>query len=890
MIENAEFIKKIWDSEDFQNIYKKLFLISAAKAINFDEICVKNNKINDLFDSCEVEHKPLIEELDTKELNYLISVAPIFSNIEDKEIQEATLRIAQYAVLYGSNSQKQAGYMILDMLVNKPSIDLARQEKLISEEDVYNLPLSFNLGRLNREEYYNIEIDKNDNFYATKFQRMFWDEISGDNNLLSLSAPTSSGKSFVVIKWLKQKLELQHVSLSRNIAIIVPTRALINQFESDFKKELFNYNKITEIITVPFTRELETNKTKKIYIFTQERMSIFLSNSPQIIFDAVFVDEAHKISDGTRGILLQNTVELLIKKNNKTKVIFASPFTRNPEKVFMGVKPIKTQSSVVNQNIFYVTQLPDDKKKWSVKVLYNYKKEELGHICFDKELNTIKTKMANIVYKIGNETYGNLIYADDGSKAETYAEELYQLIPDNEICEDEDINNLINLCKDVVHKKFILIKFLKKRIAFHYGSMPHILRLEIERLYKKKSIKYLFCTSTLLEGVNLACKNIFMRDPKKGDNNMEAADVFNLSGRAGRLKKEFFGNIFFVDWDKAPTKSKEQEVSRATENLLRNNFEEILEAYDLGTLNQAQKSDKDVLSMSGYLFSKYLNTRDISKCKEVSNACTKEQIEELNEALNKYSNQIKLPQEMLRKHPTMYHYSMQLLLNRFNEKYKKNAEEAIKEIIPLMPDENDYKKVYQSLIETLLRINKFFKTDFGSVKAVKYAALISSKWMFGYQISRLISERVKYLKESKTSKKEHFNTTVRKVFKDVEQIARYQVPRFLSCYIDTLNYFFKTIQKEELSNKGKNIGLYLEFGVSEKTQVSMILLGLSRATIASIANVKINGKSILPKGMNEQKSLDWLKANLPFLASNLNKQVSKIQIEEINDVLSNYSH
>lgn len=59
-----------------------------------------------------------------------------------------------------------------------------------------------------------------------------------------------------------------------------------------------------------------------------------------------------------------------------------------------------------------------------------------------------------------------MIYADDGSKAETYAEELYQLIPDNEICEDEDINNLINLCKDVVHKKFILIKFLKKGSLF----------------------------------------------------------------------------------------------------------------------------------------------------------------------------------------------------------------------------------------------------------------------------------------------------------------------------------------------------------------------------------------------------------------------------------------
>ena len=554
----------------------------------------------------------------------------------------------------------------------------------------------------------------------------------------------------------------------------------------------------------------------------------------------------------------------------------------------MGAKPIKTQSSVVNQNIFYITQQQDDRKKWSVKVLYNYQKEVLGYISFDKRLSTIKAKMANIVYKIGNETYGNLIYADDGSKAEAYAEELYQLIPDNEICEDEDIDNLIDLCKEVVHKKFILIKFLKKRIAFHYGSMPHILRLEIEKLYKKKSIKYLFCTSTLLEGVNLACKNIFMRDPQKGDDDMDTADVFNLSGRAGRLKKEFFGNIFFVDWEKAPISSKEMEVSRATEILLKNKFAELLETYDLRILNHKPKSSKDILSMSGYLFSKYISTRDISKCKEVANACTKEQIEKLNEALSNYSNQIMLPQEMLNKHPTMYHYSMQLLLNRFNEKYKKSAEKTIKEIVPLMPDENSYDNVYKSLIQTLLRIDKFFQTDFGSVKAVRYAALISSKWMFGYQISRLISDRVKYLKENK--QKENFNTTVRKVFKDVEQIARYQVPRFLSCYVDTLNYFFKTIQKEELSNKGKNIGLYLEFGVSEKTQVSMILLGLSRATIASIANIKINGKSILPKGMDEQKSLDWLKANLHFLASNLNKKVSKIQIEEIKDVLSNYSH
>lgn len=59
----------------------------------------------------------------------------------------------------------------------------------------------------------------------------------------------------------------------------------------------------------------------------------------------------------------------------------------------------------------------------------------------------------------------------------------------------------------------------------------------------KKSIDYLFCTSTLLEGVNLPAKNIFILSNAIGSTKFNSIDFWNLAGRAGRLTKELSGNI-----------------------------------------------------------------------------------------------------------------------------------------------------------------------------------------------------------------------------------------------------------------------------------------------------------------------------------------------------------
>ena len=57
--------------------------------------------------------------------------------------------------------------------------------------------------------------------------------------------------------------------------------------------------------------------------------------------------------------------------------------------------------------------------------------------------------------------------------------------------------------------------------------------------------------STLLQGVNLPAKNIFIFAPEKGHlKPLQSTDFWNLAGRAGRLLREFCGNIFLIDYSK----------------------------------------------------------------------------------------------------------------------------------------------------------------------------------------------------------------------------------------------------------------------------------------------------------------------------------------------------
>ncbi len=854
---------EICNKEYFKKNYDKLFILSASK---------------------QLEKIPNIRFLysDEPDFKYLLEIANIFAQSKNEHFHNIAQRIAQYIIEFIDNSIfKQAAYIILELLINKQAIKLAQKNKKLSDKIYYQQPLKFTLENLNRDINYSITVAENDTIECNKFQKEFWDGVETSSNIVSISAPTSTGKSYIVMKWLKYHLELDS-SNEVNVGIIVPTRALINQFEIDLKNEFESYKHSVNIISMPFVKSPVISKSKTIYIFTQERMNIFLSRNKTQKIKALFVDEAHKVGDNERGVLLQNVVDEILRRDNSSKVVFAGPFLKNPEDVYLNSAKIKSTLQTVDRNYFHITRRKSDlrhcPKKLAIELELDNQKIRIAKVNLNDNMPNSKPKILGCwAYNIGKNDYGNLIYADGGAQAECIADYIYEL-ESNTYVDNREINELIELCKTIVHPDFLLIKLLKKRIAFHYGSMPQIIRQKIEELFNKKILKYIICTSTLLEGVNLSCKNIFVKEPKKGRNvPMSGADLFNLLGRAGRLGKEFCGNIYFVDWETAPIDKEEQIVERTTHRIISQNFNDIITSFksDLIVNNEQDNIEATV----GYIFQEFLRSNDISKCLEIKNLCSEVQIKELNDALKEYSDKIQLPQNILENHPTTYHFSMQKLFNRFCEKYAESPEKIF-EIIPDLSEEN----MYQNLISILSRMQRYFNT--GLFEPV-YPALITTSWLRFKNLPTIIQRRIKYLEDK--GKTETFNTTVRTIFNDIDLYARYKVPKLLSCYVDVMNFFFEQKGIEISKEQTKDIAMFLEYGINKKTQASMIILGLSRSTIFEIEKITNKEGDLLLNNENysEQEALSWLIENIKYMEERT--KLPQLLLNEIHEVINAYT-
>jgi len=324
-------------------------------------------------------------------------------------------------------------------------------------------------------------------------------------NSVILSAPTSFGKSLLIE-------ELISTRKYRNIVIIQPTLALLDET----RKKLNNYREIYNIIVS--TSQLPTNTTGNIFLFTGERV-VEYQNFPKI--DFFVIDEFYKLSptrDDDRSITLNQAFHKLLKQTNKFyllgPVIKSIPISFQ-EKLNVGIR-YTNFSTVAVDEIPVIT-----KQKTS--------KEERQNILF-KLLSTL------------NEP--TLIYCSAPEKATTIASEFAETLKANK--DYKSLNSdLIEWIDENVHAKWSLINCLNKGVSFHNGVLPRHLGSSIVDAFNSGAIKYLFCTATLIEGVNTTAKNIVLFDNTKGNRiPIDFFDYKNIAGRSGRMKIHYTGNIY----------------------------------------------------------------------------------------------------------------------------------------------------------------------------------------------------------------------------------------------------------------------------------------------------------------------------------------------------------
>lgn len=808
------------------------------------------------------------------------------SEIADE--QRIALRIADTCLKLPSTSaeERAAAAVILDTMANRRSVTLAENRGLITHGFEKELPIPLRADFLKRSSQDRIYSSDDQQHPANRFQVDFWNALNS-NQWISASAPTSAGKSFLLRLWVAEVFRKNKAAL---VAFIVPTRALIQEFSDGFSQDVTNgILKNVTLHSLPIEEEFAAD-IGHLFVFTQERLHILLSRRRDLAFTLLVVDEAQKVGDGCRGILLEQVIAECMRRSSETQIVFASPFVENPAYLNRGASEnqrthsVEREVTTVTQNLIFASQKRGAPDIWNVSFVTGEKEIAVGSVKLPFGATSSAKRLSTVAFALRSPSGGNLVYANGAMDAEKFAQHLSEGFRDQGIASLEyepRIAELIKLVQKTIHKSYLLVHTLKHGVAFHYGNMPLLIRTEIEALFRENVLHFLVCTATLIEGINLPCKVIFMRGPTKGRGNpMEPVDFWNLAGRAGRWGTEFHGTIVCIDpnsknvWKEPPPRKRiRQRILAATEQTL-NSADALLAYIASGYRVDGGLDFAEYDYTLTFLFHSLLRGDDLSGLPSAKEVPTKTR-EQLQAVLKAELETLPLPSDLIFRHPGILPHALATLLAEFQ---KMSAEELVK-LSPVLPESDDAVARYETIfgfIDSHLRSNWGNPADVEG-KRLRQLAITAVDWMRGKPLAILISKRERV--NERRAKPEKLSRVIVDVMNDVEEYARFKIPKYLRAFLDVLYFHTRQAGMSDVIRELPNLELWLELGVSVRTQLSLMELGMSRTGAIEVFELMVN------HDMNKAETLAWLQSSDPAVLINLPQLVK----QEIIRVLTRFA-
>lgn len=793
-----------------------------------------------------LEEFPNIENRDDEaqapDWNFLLFNASALTGSSSERAQKTVLRIATSCLQDpdATPGHKVAAAAILERVGNHRSVELAVDRDHVHPNALRRLPPLLQLEAIRARLSLTLPLSTGQNLSVNAFQDEFW-TVASRNDWISVSAPTSAGKSRIVREWFLERLR----DVTRFTGVYVaPTRALVEEVAAEFRASVPDG---TAVVVMPWDPDLE-RYPRRVIVVTQERLHLIQQAHHPFEIDLMFVDEAQGLGSANRGVLLRQVLDRSVADNEAVQMIFASPLSSNPELLLSGhpdgarAESLLSEAVTVNQNLLRVESVYRKPLERSVTLIHEGEPVALGTFTLGQRATRVPMRLAFVARAMGGTDGGNVVYVNDAHSAETVAQNIADLMPDLE--SDQEILDLLELIQNAVHPRYGLVDVLKRGVAFHYGNMPMMIRSEIERLFGLGKIQYLVCTSTLLEGVNLPCRNIFMRNPQKGRGKpLSEADFWNLAGRAGRWGKEFQGNVVCVDtdddelWPNLPLSRRRGELKLATERGLRD-VTPLLDYVRSGFAVTDQNNPSEALF--SYLAARKVSGQSLSRhFDQVSSAADRD---ELVAAIDRETLEVEYPADLIPRHSGIAPAAMSRLL----ESFRQDALPPSDYSLPLPEDQN----ARDDMQAALVRIGETMTTAFGRSTANPMddrrkwqLANLLVNWMNGMQLRFLIDQRAR--------RRDSLAGAIREVMADIETVARFLAPKYFACYQDVLTTYAaeRGIRAVEA---GPDFSMMLELGVSRPSEVVLMSMGLSRtATVALGAYVAVDN-------WTTDECLDWL--------------------------------
>ena len=420
--------------------------------------------------------------LQHKELTDVLRFADILSRSSDPEAKNKAYKIVS---LLSETQWEDSTFLsfakpILIRLGNFPALRFLEGSSL---QEIHS-PREVVFEKIIKEIFHAIP---NSDHTFTDSQYEIYENLK-KNNHFSFSGPTSIGKSFIIKAFIHHLID-EHRGTD-NIVLLVPTRALINQAANQIKSEFSSYSQY-KVLTHPIIPSAFKNESNRfIFIFTPERLISYLSELDNPKVDYLFVDEAHKIvsEKDTRSPLYYHAV--LQAERKSIKLFFASPNIPNPE-IFLKLfekssdESLCIKSSPVSQNRYFLDLverksllLSDSGSEFSIDLDFK-----------DTSLNYWISKIS------GGEK--SIVYCNSKSDTIGLALDFAASLPQKT---NKEVEEVINLIGEHLHKKYYLIDCLKKGVAFHFGNLPQRIRERVEWLFENRKIDYIFALQLFWKG------------------------------------------------------------------------------------------------------------------------------------------------------------------------------------------------------------------------------------------------------------------------------------------------------------------------------------------------------------------------------------------------------
>lgn len=658
-------------------------------------------------------------------------------------------------------------------------------------------------------------------FVLDRMQKDVLDSYEENNQKLFLSAPTSFGKTFL----LKQIIYNNYKKYN-NIVIVLPTVALLMEVTEDLNLFL-KQSKLFYHIHNSIYRDLEISE-KNIFVLTPERVLRMLAIFPDITVDFFFYDEIYKIDeditvecddDSPNNISLEDNsyqnerttnhracafrlaLYYLLKKSNACYI--SGPFIKI-DKLKSGFKNMLLRYGIGTMEIHFEPTLKN-------KIDFHGQTFRIQSPIENEAIKTTEKDKFNKLHFIANKlniTKHNsaIVYCLYPSHTEKNARKYCEKLP-------IDDNKLINMFVDHVSRNFNckygrgknsieawdFIYALKRGIGIHNGKFPKYFQREIMSLFNQKQMPLLFCTSTIVEGVNTNAKTVIVYHNPSGENDAgKRFLLLNINGRAGRYLRHFVGNIVYLNRECLKIESSEHislDFKLFSDEVLLGDVDlENVENEHLSSTNLERKKrielDRDLLPDK--VFSQNRLIERVKQEKILREICSS--------------------------------------VGRFNGIEKANIMQFI----------ND--GYFDAILEVWAKVGEIKDTQISGIKyfSKKYAE-DGYLGVLKYRFDRPPENSL----DSENLEKKFVNDTYRTVFRNVKDTIEYQLPRILSLFETLINRAFelKGVSLGEPLDLSKIIR-YFEVGAKTLLGTDMIEKGVPIITVRKIEKKFIDGDTL----------------------------------------------